>query len=106
MTRIPVPDDYDAPQVTVAGRKDFHYGAADVNLDDEDYARNLTVREDEDGRYVGGAGDHADQVREYLGVDESPGTCDVVKADGEVCGRDLPCPYHSDDEDGDGGDES
>lgn len=25
-------------------------------------------------------------------VDE---TCDVVKSDGERCGRDLPCPYHS-----------
>jgi len=22
------------------------------------------------------------------------GTCDVVKNDGEVCGRDRPCPYH------------
>lgn len=22
-------------------------------------------------------------------------TCDVVKNDGEVCGRELPCPYHS-----------
>jgi hypothetical protein len=26
-------------------------------------------------------------------------TCDVVKNDGEVCGRGLPCPYHSDTED-------
>jgi hypothetical protein len=25
--------------------------------------------------------------------DESD-TCEVVKTDGEVCGRDLPCPYH------------
>lgn len=24
-------------------------------------------------------------------------TCDVVKQDGEVCGRDLPCRYHSED---------
>lgn len=23
-------------------------------------------------------------------------TCDVVKADGDVCGRELPCAYHSD----------
>lgn len=22
-------------------------------------------------------------------------TCDTVKSDGEVCGRELPCPYHS-----------
>lgn len=21
-------------------------------------------------------------------------TCDVVKSDGDVCGRELPCPYH------------
>jgi len=25
-----------------------------------------------------------------------PDTCDTVKADGEVCARELPCPYHSD----------
>ena len=25
--------------------------------------------------------------------------CDEVNSDGEVCGRELPCPYHSDDED-------
>lgn len=29
-------------------------------------------------------------------------TCDAVKSDGEVCGRELPCPYHSDE---DGGEE-
>lgn len=22
------------------------------------------------------------------------GTCDATKSDGEVCGRELPCPYH------------
>ena len=22
-------------------------------------------------------------------------TCDEVKTDGDVCGRELPCPYHS-----------
>ena len=26
-----------------------------------------------------------------------PETCETVKSDGEVCGRELPCPYHSDD---------
>lgn len=26
------------------------------------------------------------------------GTCEVVKSDGEVCGRDLPCPYHSEED--------
>lgn len=31
--------------------------------------------------------------------DGDSGTCDVVKSDGEVCGRDLPCVYHSDEDD-------
>jgi len=29
------------------------------------------------------------------GSSEEP--CVTVKSDGEVCGRELPCPYHSDD---------
>jgi len=28
------------------------------------------------------------------GGGEPTGTCDVVKGDGDVCGRDRPCPYH------------
>lgn len=28
--------------------------------------------------------------------DEEPETCQTVKNDGDVCGRELPCPYHSD----------
>jgi hypothetical protein len=32
-----------------------------------------------------------------LVVDDGPETCDTVKSDGEVCGRELPCPYHSPD---------
>jgi hypothetical protein len=32
--------------------------------------------------------------------DATSGTCDAIKSDGEVCGRELPCPYHSE-----GGDE-
>jgi len=24
-------------------------------------------------------------------------TCEVVKSDGDVCGRELPCSYHSED---------
>jgi hypothetical protein len=31
-------------------------------------------------------------------VVEESATCDVVKTDGEVCGRERPCPYHSDQE--------
>jgi hypothetical protein len=26
--------------------------------------------------------------------DEDTDTCSVVKNDGDVCGRELPCPYH------------
>lgn len=34
---------------------------------------------------------------EAMRVDsDDPETCDVVKQDGEVCGRTLPCPYHGD----------
>lgn len=32
---------------------------------------------------------------DYADVVQSEGTCQVVKeSDGEVCGRDRPCPYH------------
>lgn len=27
-------------------------------------------------------------------VEETPATCEVVKSDGEVCGRERPCRYH------------
>lgn len=30
-------------------------------------------------------------------IEELP-TCDVEKADGEICGRELPCAYHPDEE--------
>lgn len=40
-----------------------------------------------------------DTTVEALRVDGSDGsaetkTCETVKTDGEICGRDLPCPYH------------
>jgi hypothetical protein len=94
MARIPVPDDRGV--VTVAGTSDHDYGEADVNLDGRDHARDLVVREDADGRYVGVPEYAADAVRDALGG--GGGTCQVEKADGEVCGRDLPCPYHSEGE--------
>ena len=28
---------------------------------------------------------------------DGPATCEVVKSDGEVCGRERPCPYHDTD---------
>jgi len=36
---------------------------------------------------------------DFEAVDNSPDACQTVKNDGEVCGRELPCPYHSDSED-------
>lgn len=40
------------------------------------------------------ARDHGVDVSE-MAVGDDTETCDVVKQDGDVCGRDLPCPYHS-----------
>jgi|GEM_PF-5910796 len=47
---------------------------------------------------------HGVDPDEILLEDEPPPddvaeTCDTVKADGDVCGRELPCPYHSESED-------
>jgi len=36
----------------------------------------------------------ADPHPDFASVDEPAGTCDEVKNDGDVCGRELPCPYH------------
>jgi len=70
MVRLTVPDDYERGYVSVAGRKDFSYNnGADVNTDAVDNARGLSVREDEDGRYVGCSKHYADDVAEFLGVD-------------------------------------
>lgn len=30
-------------------------------------------------------------------VEPEPETCQTVKSDGEVCGRELPCQYHTED---------
>lgn len=98
MTRVPVPDDYERGYVTVAGRKDYHYGEADVSVETVDRARNATVVEDDDGRYVGVSEAIADAVAEYLGVSVDTDTCEVVKGDGEVCGRERPCRFHDDED--------
>ena len=52
-------------------------------------------------------GDIADALAERFDVDAAsltgdteaeaePDTCQTVKSDNEVCGRELPCAYHSD----------
>lgn len=40
--------------------------------------------------------DPGDLAREE---DDPPDTCDTVMTDGTTCGRELPCPYHTDDTD-------
>lgn len=70
--RIPVPESYGSGTVNLAGRKDSALAkdAAHIRLDDRDHARNLRVRSDADGRYVG-TGDEriARAVADFLGVD-------------------------------------
>lgn len=41
-------------------------------------------------------GDADADAEDDADADGTTGTCDVVKGDGEVCGRDRPCPYHDD----------
>lgn len=49
--------------------------------------------------------DVSDDAADYLGsldeftVEDTAGTCDVEKSDGEICGRELPCRFHSDTDD-------
>lgn len=69
MPRIPVPEDHESGHISVAGSRDYMYGDADVNTDAVDHARDLSVREDDDGRYVGVSEHYADDVADYLGVD-------------------------------------
>jgi len=77
-----------------------HPRAADVAID----VNGETVVPDADGVYD--IGDASAWLQRYAAAnDTTPDallvaeTCDVVKSDGAVCGRELPCPYHSDSED-------
>jgi len=83
MPRIPVPDDYESGVVTVAGTDDYRYGAADVNTDAVERARDLSVREDDDGRYVGCSEHYADDVRAFLGVNVTDTGSDGEETTGE-----------------------
>ena len=35
---------------------------------------------------------------EVLGADSGEDVCQVEKSDGEICGREKPCPYHNEEE--------
>ena len=38
-----------------------------------------------------------DAAADSAGAGDEAGTCEAVKSDGEVCGRELPCQYHTED---------
>lgn len=40
----------------------------------------------------------ADHLVENHGFEEVTETCQAEKSNGEICGRELPCGYHSDEE--------
>lgn len=82
MPRVPVPDDYESGTILVAGEKDFHYDGADVQVED-DRARTLHVREDDEGRYVGPPEQYASAVAEFLGVDWTEDDPDAPSNDGD-----------------------
>ena len=56
--------------------REYHFAPGDAQTVADDVAARLTERDD------------------FEAVTE---TCSVEKSDGEVCGRELPCRYHSDD---------
>ncbi len=63
-------------------------GVIDCPEDVEDeIAETLAERYDTD----------VDALLEGEADSDDASTCDTVKSDGEVCGRELPCPYHSED---------
>jgi hypothetical protein len=77
---VPVDDDtFEVPDGARGWLQQFA-GAYDVDPDDIVYKEDGSPDGDED----------ADTNTEAE-------TCDTVKSDGEVCGRELPCAYHSDD---------
>lgn len=112
MPRLSVPADHERDHISVAGSADYHYGEADVNTDAVRNARDLSVREDEEGRYVGVSEHYADEVAAFLGVDapdtDEDGGDGDSETDEDVCGAELSdggtcerpaseCPYHGDD---------
>lgn len=58
-------------------------------------------REEEDCEVCGDGTDSAEELEEVLEDKEEEtenGVCDAIKSDGDVCGRELPCAYHSEGE--------
>lgn len=120
MTRVPVPDGFAEPQVIVSPTHEAaslivggHNRNAHVEVEDAGLARDLAVREDDDGRYVGAHETVAERVAAYFrdefdGYDYDPdggGDADAGDDDDEVPTADLieqgVCPWCEDYE-GDG----
>lgn len=65
---------------------------------------NGTSYDVEDGRVSLPDAGAVERLAQAYGVDadalrgDDAETCQVEKTDGEVCGRELPCPYHGGDE--------
>lgn len=113
MTRVPVPEERDGSTVVVPPEDTpthvLKRVAGTNNPDAVMQAHGYTaeVYEDDEGRYVGAHADVAPIIaaawrEEFDGYDfrvtDEAETCQVEKADGEVCGRDTPCPYHGDED--------
>ncbi|MFC4549385.1 MULTISPECIES: hypothetical protein [Halorussus] len=63
---------------------------------DFEYVRDIEARAAEVKESL--VDEPASDEEETTEGEDGSNTCDVVKSDGEVCGRDLPCAYHSDEE--------
>lgn len=60
-----------------------------VDLDSEQQAQELAAAHGVDRAAI-----EPDGGRGESGGSGESDTCEAVKNDGEVCGRDRPCPYH------------
>jgi len=75
----------------------------DGHVDSTVYVNGDAVPVDDDGTFEVDDEHWLESFADRYGYDVADlrvdygGTCDTVKSDGDVCGRDLPCPYHSED---------
>ncbi len=68
----------------------YHTASKFVNrYNQAEYAKSPYEVKQEDYEYALGEGSGRNEDKDY---------CEVEKSDGEVCGREKPCPYHGEDE--------
>lgn len=84
-------EDDEAAEAFVRRRTGIEYGPPDyfddTETDDQDGEPPEQEPDDADADEAAEAGDSE--------TEDAAETCSAVKQDGEVCGRDLPCQYHS-----------